>query len=118
TGSLKVGNRIFYNAGHRSYGVLSLVKAITVSSDAFFYNIGNQLWSLQSRYGNAIQDTARSFGLGKATGIELPYEASGRITDAEVRRKLHEANPKAFPNGRWFAGDNVNLAIGQVELPV
>ena len=33
-------------------------------------------------------------------------------------RALHNANPTAFPNGNWFAGDNINLSIGQGEVVV
>ena len=40
------------------------------------------------------------------------------MPDPEIRKRLHDANPKAFPNGGWFAGDNVNLAIGQGEMVV
>jgi penicillin-binding protein 2 len=26
---------------------------------------------------------------------------------------MHDANPTAFPNGNWYAGDNINMSIGQ-----
>jgi penicillin-binding protein 2 len=65
-----------------------------------------------------MQDEAHQLGLGKKTGIALPFEAAGRIPDPDTRKKLHDQNPKAFPNGQWFAGDNVNLAIGQGEMVV
>jgi penicillin-binding protein 2 len=118
TGSLTVGNRVFKNAGGRSYGTLSLPTAITVSSDAFFYNLGAQFWYTRAQHGDAIQATAKTLGFGERTGIPLDSEAKGRIPDPETRKKLHDANPKAFPEGRWFAGDNVNLAIGQGEMVV
>ena len=84
----------------------------------FFYTLGNQFWNARDQYGNAIQDMAHDLGLGKRTGIALPYEAIGRVPDPETRKRLHDANPKAFPNGKWFSGDNVNLAIGQGELVI
>jgi penicillin-binding protein 2 len=56
--------------------------------------------------------------MGSPTGIELPFEAEGRVPDAESRRKLHDANPGAFPTRDWFTGDNMNLAVGQGELVV
>ena len=117
-GSISVGGRLFRNAGGRVNGRINVVRALTVSSDVFFYEIGKNLWEAK-RYGpNAIQDTARDLGMGAPTGIELPFEAAGRIPDSETRRKLHESNPQAFPNGDWFTGDNMNLAIGQGELVV
>ena len=61
---------------------------------------------------------AASSASAAKTGIPLPNEASGRIPDADSRKKLHDANPKAFPNGGWFTGDNVNTAIGQGDVAV
>ena len=119
TGSLRVGNRIFFNAGKRSYGRVNLTHALTVSSDVYFYTLGASFWNQRGKYGEqAIQTTAHDFGLGDRTGIPLPSESKGRISDPGTRKKLHDDNPKAFPEGHWFAGDNVNLAIGQGETVV
>src|SRR5207237_6752855 len=117
-GRIKIGNRIFKNAGGEANGRVNLTRALTVSSDVFFYNLGNQFWNQRSQFGDAIQDSAHDLGLGKRTGVALPFEAGGRIPDPETRKKLHDQNPKAFPNGKWFSGDNVNLAIGQGEMVV
>src|SRR5438270_1726699 len=117
-GSIKIGNRVFKNAGGEANGRVNIVRALTVSSDVFFYNLGNQFWLQRSQFGDAIQDEARQLGLGKKTGVALPFEAGGRIPDPDTRKRLHDQNPKAFPNGKWFAGDNVNLAIGQGEMVV
>lgn len=106
------------NAGGKAYGRVNLTRAITVSSDVYFYALGAQFWFERSRVGDGIQETARSYGFGAPTGIPLPGERRGRIPDPESRKKLHEAKPKAFPEGKWFAGDNVNLAIGQGETVV
>ena len=119
TGSLRVGNRIFFNAGKRSYGRVNLTHAITVSSDVYFYTLGAAFWNERGQLGDdAIQTTAHQLGLGERSGIALPTEAKGRISDPATRKRLHDANPKAFPEGHWFAGDNVNLAIGQGETVV
>jgi penicillin-binding protein 2 len=117
-GRIKIGNRIFKNAGGEVNGRVNVIRALTVSSDVFFYNLGNQFWLQRSQFGDAMQDEARQLGLGKRTGVALPFEAAGRIPDPDSRKKLHDQNPKAFPNGKWFAGDNVNLAIGQGEMVV
>jgi penicillin-binding protein 2 len=97
---------------------VAVSRALTVSSDVFFYTIGRDFWERSDVPDDGIQQAARRFGLGRETGIPLPFEADGRVPDPETRRELHEANPEAFPEGRWFTGDNVNLAIGQGELVV
>lgn len=110
---------VFQNAGGTSYGKIDLRQAMTVSSDVYFYRLGEQMWVNQGAIGqSAIQDTARVFGLGTATGVQLPGEAAGLISDPEFKRARHEDNPTAFPFGDWFTGDNVNLAIGQGDVGV
>jgi len=108
----------FRNAGGTSYGRVNLTQALTVSSDVFFYGLGADLWFRGGPNAQAIQTLARQLGLGERTGLPLAGEQKGRILDAGIRKKLNESNPKAFPNGRWYAGDNVNLAIGQGETVV
>ena len=87
----------FSNAGGVVHGRVALSRALTVSSDVFFYSLGATFWIQRGQYGNAIQDTAEQFGLGRKTGIPLPSELAGRIPTPDSKRKLHESNPKAFP---------------------
>jgi penicillin-binding protein 2 len=118
-GFLRVGKQTFVNANHTSYGYVNLSRAITVSSDAYFYNLGANLWFGRSRFGtDAIQNVAREFGFGVHTGLMPGEEAPGKIPDPASRKREHDLNPKAFPNGQWFAGDNVNMAIGQGDVLV
>jgi penicillin-binding protein 2 len=118
-GFLQVGNTKVFNDNHQVYGPVNLSRALTVSSDAYFYNVGANFWNGRGRYGqDGLQDVARSLGLGVTTGIALPNETSGRIPDPASRAKEHAANPKAFPEGQWFTGDSVNTAIGQGEVAV
>jgi len=117
-GRYEVGGRVIGNAGGASYGPIALARALTVSSDVYFYGIGEQFWNERGRLGWGIQETARSFGLGSPTQVELPFEAQGRVYDPDVRKALNEANPEAFPNPDWFTGDNVNMAIGQGDTVV
>ncbi|HET7487639.1 MAG TPA: penicillin-binding protein 2 [Acidimicrobiales bacterium] len=108
----------FRNAGGHAYGRVNLPQALTVSSDAFFYNLGATLWLGGGPNRQAIQGAARDLGLGERTGIALAGEQKGRVSDPDTRKKAHEQNPKAYPNGTWYAGDNVNLAIGQGDTAV
>jgi len=110
---------VFSNAGGTRYGKVDLRRAMTVSSDVYFYRLGEQMWVKQGTFGKtAIQDTARNFGLGSVTGVQLPGEASGLISDPAFKKARHDDNPEAFPFGEWFTGDNVNLAIGQGDVGV
>ncbi|HEX9547017.1 MAG TPA: penicillin-binding transpeptidase domain-containing protein, partial [Acidimicrobiales bacterium] len=119
TGSYTVGPVTFYGNNKVALGPVNLAQAITRSSDPYFYNVGAQFWYGRAHFGDdGIQNVARSFGFGKPTGIDLPNESPGKIPDLASRRAEHAANPKAFPEGGWYAGDNTILAIGQGEIVV
>lgn len=109
------------NAGARAFGRVDLRRALTVSSDVYFYHLGAQLWinRAQPQYGEtAIQNVAAELGFGEQTGVPLPSESKARLSTPELRARMHDESPNAFPEGRWFTGDNVSLAIGQGELTV
>ena len=118
-GFLQVGPTKFVNDNKLSYGPVNLPRALTVSSDAYFYNVGAQFWNGRAHFGDdGLQSVARQLGLGSKTGIPLPNEAPGRIPDPASRKKLHDADPKDFPNSGWFTGDSVITAIGQGDVAV
>jgi len=93
------------NSGGAVNGPTSMAKSLTVSSDVFYYWLGDRFWHDGPQTG--IQDTARSYGFGADTGIPLPFEASGFIPDTNT---LKQRYPKADPYGE---GNNVDTAIGQ-----
>jgi penicillin-binding protein 2 len=98
-------------------GTFNISGALTVSSDAFFYNLGALFWDQRGQFGDTpIQNTATSYGEGTVTGIDLPGEGQGRIDGFLTRAKLHAEAPKGFPYApSWFTGDNVEMAFGQGE---
>jgi penicillin-binding protein 2 len=107
------GRCTFRNAGSTPYGRVNLQRSLTVSSDVYYYQLGHQFWERRSETGDAIQEMARRFGVASKTGVPLPGEAAGRILDPEGLKRLNEEAPKAFPDGRWYTGYNLNIAIGQ-----
>ncbi len=124
-GSIKVGGFTFRNAGGTRNGSISLQKALTVSSDVYFYTLGADFWGRFRRgdtaTGYAIQDTARTFGFGEPTNIGLDGEAAGRIPDEAFKKDFNknQPNPRVkAENSIWLPGDSVNLAVGQGDLLV
>ncbi len=108
-----------HNSFSGGLGEISLQEAITASDDVFFYTLGGRFWQQRGAYGQTpIQDTAAAYGLGITTGVDLPGEAAGRIASPANRQALHKADPKGYPTGSWYEGDNVNMAIGQGETAV
>ena len=81
---IAIGSRVLRNHESHAYGTISIARALEVSCNTVYYKIGYDLW-LQDGGNNptqpkdAIEKTAKSFGLGSATGIDLPGEASGRV---------------------------------------
>jgi penicillin-binding protein 2 len=106
------------NAGGTAHGAVDLRRAITVSSDAYFYSLGAEFWIQQQRFGGdeAMQSYLTPWGLGSDTGIALTGETSGRIPTPQWRRDYCEATQCGDP--LWRAGDNVNMAIGQGDVLV
>jgi penicillin-binding protein 2 len=110
-GSLKVGGVTFKNAGGAVNGALALRKALTVSSDVFFYRLGLDMNGAGN--GLLLQTWARRLGLGRDTGIDLPNELPGLVPSPSWRDRLFK---KKLTDRPWSAGDNINLAVGQGDL--
>lgn len=106
------------NAGGQAYGNVTLSRAITISSDAYFYNVGAQFWLQRERFGGpeGMQKHLSAFGLGKRTGIALTGEEEGRVPTPEWKREFNEQFEDGDPV--WRSGDNVNMAIGQGDVLV
>jgi penicillin-binding protein 2 len=108
-GSLTVGGVTFENAGHVAHGVLSLIPALTVSSDVFFYQLGRDL----NAKGMPLQLWAHRLGIGRKTGIDLPAESPGLLPNPRWRDDLFK---KKLTDRPWSVGDNINLSVGQGDL--
>jgi penicillin-binding protein 2 len=107
-GSLTVGGQSFQNAGGASYGSLTLVPALQVSSDVFFYTLGLDMWDTGD-----LQHWAHKLGIGRPTGLDLPGAAEGLLPSQHWRNQLYKEGETERP---WSAGDNIQLATGQGDL--
>ncbi len=96
-------------------GDVNVTRALTISSDIFFYNLGVMFWDQRGHYGKTpIQDAANSLGYGVVTGVDLPDETHyARVDSPQVVANEHAQDPKDYPNGQWFTGNNLELAFGQ-----
>jgi len=70
-GHVELGNQRFHCWKRTGHGGMSMAEAIEQSCDIYFYEIAKRVGI------DAITETARKFGLGSATGIEIPAESSG-----------------------------------------
>lgn len=95
------------------YGEVDVEDALAVSSDAFFYRIGEDI--LVKNDGEPVfQEEIRAFGFGTDTGIELPFEYDGTVPDKELKRIYAERGVITEDEGRGFyVGDSIQMAIGQ-----
>lgn len=107
------GARTFYGwQPPPGLGPLDIVHAIARSSDIFFYEAAGGGPNIP---GNGIGPYrlghwARMYGLGKPTGIQLPYENGGLVPSPKEVRKLHHRP--------WSYGDSYNMGIGQGDTLV
>ncbi len=108
----------YRNAGEKRYDRVDLVRSLTVSSDVYYYRIGESIYTNPGHPDTAIQDAATEYGLGLESGITLPFEQDGYLPTPANRLLRHEQNPVAFPEWGWSTGDNVITAIGQGEVLV
>ncbi|MEO5645986.1 MAG: penicillin-binding transpeptidase domain-containing protein [Candidatus Paceibacterota bacterium] len=97
------------NANH---GDVDMRKAIAVSSDSYFYEIGGGLGG-QPGLGIAnIDKYSTLFGIGQKTGINFSGELTGTIPGIAWKAKNFPKDPM------WRVGDTYHTAIGQYGFQV
>ena len=99
SGSIKLGKRKFRCWKHSGHGKVGFKKAIRESCDDFFYK-----GSLEVGI-NKISQTLGKYGLGKATGVELPNEFFATNPNKNWKQKRYKQP--------WYIGDTINASIGQ-----
>jgi len=90
-------------------GLIDLRTALARSCNTFFYEIGKRL---NDRDPNILPNTAKSFGLGKATDIDFVFEAQGIVPSLDWKKQRFTSPADQV----WNPGDATNLAIGQGYL--
>lgn len=96
----------------KNHGPVDMVRAIAVSSDAYFYTIGGGHGRVEGLGVQRMHDYLSRFGLGQRTGIDLGGEAEGLVPNKDWKALT-------FPNDSiWRVGDSYNMSIGQGWLLV
>lgn len=86
-------------------GMVNLARAITVSSDTFFYKLA---WEIGI---DRLSPLLGEFGLGSKTGIDLDGEASGILPSRKWKAKRFAKQGVAY--SKWIPADVVSIGIGQ-----
>ena len=93
---------------------MNVPQALTVSSDVYFYWVGDHFWIASAiNSGTRCRTRPGRSASAPPSGIPIMGEQSGLIIDPETKTKLHEQNPEGFPYSDWFPGDDIQGAIGQ-----
>ena len=87
------------NAGGEVLGLINFREALAHSDNVYFYEMGNRLGI------DLLEKYARMFGLGKPTGIDLPYESDGLVANRAYKQKVFEEE--------WYLSETFDAAIGQ-----
>ena len=115
-GSISVPNPYFPDKktifkDHGSFGNVNITKAIAISSDVFFYEVGGGFDNQKGLGILNIDKYARMFGIGDKTGVDIGSEKSGIIPTPDWKSKT-------FKGEIWRVGDTYNTAIGQYGFQV
>lgn len=87
------------NAGGEVLGWLTFIKALAMSDNVYFYELGYRVDI------DNIEKYAHIFGFGERTGIDLEGESKGLVASKKVKREIWDED--------WRLGDTFNAAIGQ-----
>jgi len=99
SGVITMGSARFHCWKKEGHGSLDMLGGIKNSCDVYFYDLARRVGI------DAMAEMARRFGLGTATGIDLPNEATGLMPDSQW--KLSHLGES------WQGGENLIAGIGQ-----
>lgn len=92
---------------------VNLQRALAESCDVYFYEMGLKLGDPQSSGPAYLAQTARKFGLGTDSGIDLPSDEAGLVPDPAWLRRINAKRPKL---AQWMPGNTLNMSIGQGDV--
>lgn len=96
---LKNYSRLYHDSSRHGHGTVNLSKAIQVSCDIYFYELGSKMGI------RSMDEILAKFGFGTSTGIDLDDELNGIVASPEWKEKTKGVH--------WYEGDTIISAIGQ-----
>lgn len=118
----KNDKQVFRNAKSQAHGSVDLARSLTVSSDWYYYALGDLFWLRSETLGeNAQMDGYAAFGFGAPTGIPIPGEAKGNVPNPTWKQNLFDSmssEDQANGDPSWLPGDQINMAVGQGDILV
>ena len=97
-----VGNQAFTNYESAPYPPLTIAEALVVSCNTVFYKFAAEMYAadggLEAKPDavEAVANTAKAFGFGSLTGVDLPGESPGRVTDRARKLSDYEELSAAY----------------------
>lgn len=103
------GSAVFHGRRFRcwkaeGHGAVNLERAIKVSCDIYFYNVGSSLGV------DRIAEYARKLSFGEITKVDLQDEKPGLVPSEQWAREKQ--------NRKWYPSETISVAIGQGPLLV
>ena len=97
-------NCLTWTTSGRTHGNVTARYALQVSCNYYFYELSERVnWDV-------VDSTAKAFGLGEKTGVEL-FEYTGFRANAETKKLLHTAEGESG----WYPADRIMASIGQSD---
>jgi len=103
------GSGVFFGRRFRcwkreGHGEVNVQRALKVSCDIYFYNVGARLGV------DKINKHSQSLALGKISKVDLDGEKAGLLPSTEWARTKRKSAPK------WYPSETISVAIGQGPL--
>ncbi|NJN69253.1 MAG: penicillin-binding protein 2 [Nitrospira sp.] len=99
TGGYRFGKRLYRDWKVGGHGYVDLHEALVHSCDVYFYSVGQRMGI------DVMAEFGKDFGLGRATGVELPSERFGIMPSTAWKQKVKRQS--------WLPGETISAAIGQ-----
>jgi penicillin-binding protein 2 len=94
--TIEIGDRTMRNYESNAFGPITVSRALEVSCNTVFYQMGYDMWVRDGGLDpvetpkDPIEKMARQYGLGSATGIDLPSESRGRVGGRQYKLDTYE----------------------------